>query len=77
MATQYAAAGPRQARFFLSVGAYEPGPNHEGTINNRRMRDVLQARGYELKYEEVEGQHDPINWRLTLPDGLMFLASRK
>ena len=77
MATQYAAAGPQQVRFFLSVGRYEPGPEHEGLINNRTMRDVLRARGYELKYEEVEGQHDPINWRLTLPDGLMFLASRE
>ena len=77
MATQYLAAGPRQVRLFLSVGRYEPGPYHEGLINNRTMRDVLRARGYELKYEEVEGQHDPINWRLTLPDGLMFLSSRE
>jgi enterochelin esterase family protein len=76
MATQYAAAGTRQVRFFLSVGLYEPGLQG-GLINNRRMRDALRARGYELKYEEVEGQHDPINWRLTLPDGLMFLASRE
>jgi enterochelin esterase-like enzyme len=77
MATQYAAAGPRQVRFFLSVGRYEPGPQHEGLLNNRRMRDALRGRGYELKFEEVEGQHDPINWRLTLPDGLMFLAPRE
>jgi len=76
MATQYAAAGTRQVRFFLSVGRYEPGLQG-GLINNRLMRDALRARGYELKYEEVEGQHDPINWRLTLPDGLMFLASRE
>jgi enterochelin esterase family protein len=77
MAAQYAAAGTRQVRFFLSVGRYEPGPQHEGLINNRRMRDALRARGYELKYEEVEGEHDPINWRLTLPDGLMILAPRE
>jgi enterochelin esterase family protein len=73
MATQYAAAGPRQARFFLSVGRYEPGLQG-GLISSQRMRDALRARGYKLKYEEVEGEHDPINWRLTLPDGLMFLA---
>ena len=76
MATQYAAAGARQVRIFLSVGRYEPGLQG-GLINNQHMRDALRARGYELKYEEVEGQHDPINWRLTLPDGLMFLASRE
>ena len=76
MATQYLAAGPRQVRIFLSVGRYEPGLQG-GLINNQHMRDALRARGYELKYEEVEGQHDPINWRLTLPDGLMFLASRE
>jgi enterochelin esterase family protein len=74
MVTQYAAAGPQQVRFFLSVGRYEPGPEHEGLINNRTLSEALRSRGYELKYEEVEGQHDPINWRLTLPDGLMFLA---
>ena len=76
MATQYSAPGSRQVRFFLSVGRYEPGPEHEGLINNQTMRDVLRARSYEIKYEEVECEHDPINWRLTLPDGLTFLAPR-
>ena len=76
MATQYTAAGPRNVHFFLSVGRYEPGLQG-GLITNQRMRDALRARGYELKYDEVEGQHDPINWRLALPDGLMFLAPRE
>jgi enterochelin esterase family protein len=76
MATQFAAPGARRVRFFLSVGRYEPGLQG-GLITNQLMRDALLTRGYEIKYEEVEGQHDPINWRLAFPDGLMFLASRE
>jgi len=76
MATQYATR-PRQARFFLSVGRDEPAPLGDNLIENRLMRDVLQTRGYQLKYEEIEGEHDWINWRLTLPDGLMFLDPKR
>lgn len=72
MATRYSSAGSKQIRLFLSVGRYEP--EKGGLINNQRMSQALRGNGYELKYEEVEGQHDWVNWRMTLPGGLIYLA---
>ncbi len=75
MAEQYEKGARFPVRFFLSTGKDEPAQSGlvDGLITNRRMRDALVGRGYDVKYEEIEGQHDWINWRLTLPDGLMFL----
>ena len=61
-------------RFFLSVGRDEIVPSGANGVSDiRQLRDALGDRGYDVKYEEIEGQHDPINWRLTLPDGLIAL----
>ena len=67
--------GPRlPVRFFLSVGRDEIVPSGANSLSNmHQMRDALIGHGYDVKYEEIEGQHDPINWRLTLPDGLIAL----
>jgi enterochelin esterase family protein len=76
MAEQYEKGAKIPVRFFLSTGKDEPPPQSglvDGLIANRRMRDALIGHGYDVKYEEIEGQHDPINWRLTLPDGLIAL----
>jgi enterochelin esterase family protein len=74
MAEQYT-QGPRlPVRFFLSVGRDEIVPSGANSLFDlRQMRDALVGHGYDVKYEEIEGQHDPINWRLTLPDGLIAL----
>jgi enterochelin esterase family protein len=45
---------------------------------NRRLRQALKARGYNVRYVEViGGRHDPINWRFQLADGLMHLAGKR
>jgi enterochelin esterase-like enzyme len=74
MGEQYT-QGPRlPVRFFLSVGRDEIAPSGANVLCDiRQMRDALIGHGYDVKYEEIEGQHDPINWRLTLPDGLIAL----
>jgi enterochelin esterase family protein len=74
MAEQYT-QGPRlPVRFFLSVGRDEIVPSGANSLFDiRQMREALIGHGYDVKYEEIEGQHDPINWRLTLPDGLIAL----
>jgi enterochelin esterase-like enzyme len=77
MAEQYAKGAKFPVCFFLSTGKDEPAQSGlvDGLKANRRMRDALVGHGYDVKYEEIEGQHDPINWRLTLPDGLIALDS--
>jgi enterochelin esterase family protein len=36
----------------------------------------LRAKGYEVRYQEFAGDHDYINWRGTLADGLIWLFGR-
>lgn len=40
---------------------------------NRRFRDVLLGKGYDVIYRETGGTHDHLHWRAMLADGLMAL----
>jgi enterochelin esterase family protein len=40
---------------------------------NRRLRDVLLAKGYKLQYREFNGNHNFINWRGGFGDGIAAL----
>jgi enterochelin esterase family protein len=39
----------------------------------RHLRDVLQARGYDLIYRELGGGHEALAWRRTFAEGLVQL----
>jgi enterochelin esterase family protein len=70
-------AGPKlPLRAFLTVGLLEtiPKPGNTNQVEvNRRLRDALKAKGYEVKYAEFDGAHEYINWQGTLADGLIAL----
>jgi enterochelin esterase family protein len=61
-------------RFYLDIGRYEPVPM---VTSVRVMRDVLEAKGYPVVYQEFAGGHDYAWWRGTLADGLIALLGRK
>lgn len=71
--------GPTLAlRFYQCVGLFEQGARlfddaPEQLAINRRMRDVLRAKGYELTYREYPGGHDYAGWELCLPEALETL----
>lgn len=72
---------PRQpTRFYLEVGRFEIGAPADGVSlveANRRFRDVLLSKGYELTYREIEGGHEYLSWRATLAEALpLFFSPR-
>lgn len=57
-------------RYYLEVGRFES-PSMVG--NNHRLRDVLRTKGNAVIYEEYNGGHDHVNWRVSLGRGLIAL----
>ena len=75
---RYAEEARHPLRFHLNIGLYEEGgrlfsdaPEQLGI--NRRMREVLDARGYALSYREYAGGHDWICWEQELPGALEWV----
>lgn len=81
LTTQYANLPKKDVRFVMDVGALETGKVLGGTgpvfiEANRRLRDVLQSKGYPLVYTEVpNGAHAPQFWRPRLPIDLVAIVS--
>jgi len=66
-------------RFYLDAGTNEIDTTGRGAdilLTNRHLRDVLKAKGYEVYYQEFEGDHDFLNWRGLLADGLIELLGQ-
>lgn len=63
-------------RFHMDCGLLEDQRDFPYTTllrGNRRMRDVLKAKGYWLHYQETCAGHQYINFRGTFPEGLIAL----
>jgi enterochelin esterase family protein len=66
-------------RFHLCVGSFEAGNRIVGAApcqitTNRRMHEVLKAKGYPVRYTEYSGGHDWICWEHALPEGMIELV---
>ena len=60
-------------RYYLEVGRFES----PGMIeNNHRMRDALKAKGNDVVYNEYNGGHDHVNWRVSLGNGMCSLLGQ-
>ena len=73
---QFAACEKLPIRFHLDSGLLEDQRDFPYTTllrGNRRLRDVLKAKGYWLNYQEFYGGHQYINFRGTFPEGLIAL----
>ncbi len=76
---QYAAGLKLPLRFSIEAGLFEtdlpsPLPGFRNLlVSNRRMREALRAKQYNLHYSEFSGGHTPLNWRGTLANGLLAL----
>ncbi|HLK61356.1 MAG TPA: alpha/beta hydrolase-fold protein [Chthonomonadaceae bacterium] len=70
LTTQFATTPRKPLRLYLTTGTFEG----DGLTENRRMRDVLIARGYPITYSEYNGGHDQFCWRGLLASGLLALV---
>jgi enterochelin esterase family protein len=62
-------------RFYLEAGLLEVNETPSLLHENRHLRDVLEAKGYEVTYSEFNGRHDAICWRGSLSQGLIALLA--
>ncbi|MDT0451176.1 enterochelin esterase [Streptomyces hesseae] len=69
---QFATHETLPVRFHLEVGLQE----WMLLPQNRHLRNVLEARGYDVAYHEFNGGHDYACWRGGLADGLVGLLGR-
>ncbi|MBA1203451.1 DUF3327 domain-containing protein [Pseudomonas capeferrum] len=70
---EYVKAPRQPLHFYLHSGLFE-GPKILDTT--RHLRDVLQAKGYELEQVEYPAGHDYLQWRGSLPCGLISLIGK-
>ena len=63
-------------RFYVEAGSFEVGvpPGAQLTLlgANRRFRDALVAKGYQVSYREVHGGHEYLSWRATIAEPLQL-----
>lgn len=76
---QFANTPKLPLRWYMEVGLLErtSNPLTDQVLTNRHLRDVLQAKGYEIHYAEFNGGHTYLCWRGSLANGLIALLSTK
>jgi enterochelin esterase-like enzyme len=62
-------------RFYLEIGRFEDGGFASPLAENRHFRNVLNAKGYSVRYSEFNGGHDYVSWRGTFADGIIWLST--
>ncbi|WP_175796067.1 alpha/beta hydrolase-fold protein [Burkholderia anthina] len=71
---EYAARERLPVRFYLESGRFEDGKGPAGIgTTSRHLRDVLQAKGYAVRYASTASGHDYLHWRGSLACGLIAL----
>lgn len=78
LARQFAIRELAPLRFYMEVGLLESSPTATGfpgqILANRHLRNILQAKGYEVIYEEQMHGHDSMPWPGVLGNGLLALS---
>jgi enterochelin esterase-like enzyme len=70
---QFASTERLPIRFFIETGRFEI---QAQVFDHHRIRDVLEAKGYRVIYQEYNGGHDYFNWRGTFGDALISLLGK-
>jgi len=76
IAKQFILSAKLPLRFYLDAGSDEIDFGDGSSsilVTTRNLRDVLLAKGYDVRFQEFAGGHDYLSWRGTLADGLILL----
>jgi enterochelin esterase family protein len=77
VARHLAASRRLPVRFVLSIGRFEtaPIPSRDPSMltATRHLRDVLLAKGYDVRFRELSSGHEQLAWRATLGPALIQL----
>jgi len=76
--TRQLALNPRvPVDFWLEAGRFETGRQSPGILDsNRHLRDVLQAKGYQVQHREHASGHDNAHWKASFGQGLADLMAK-
>ena len=80
LAKEFLASPKLPLRFYLTAGTFEVDAEFGGgniLETTRQLRDVLRAKGYDVRYQQFDGGHDGLSWRGLLADGLMALLGAR
>jgi len=63
--------------FYIEVGRYETTLPFSHLLETRRLRDVLEAKGYRVTYSEFVGGHNEVCWRGSFADAIITLTAEE
>lgn len=85
LARRLASAQGPAPRLYVEAGTFEDIAYESGQprfaypallLGARHLRDVIEARGHPFCYHEYNGAHEPLNWRGSFADALVFALGR-
>jgi enterochelin esterase family protein len=77
LAVQFLQSPRLPLEFYLEVGRYETTLPFSHLLETRRLRDVLQAKGYPVAYSEFVGGHNEVCWRGSFADAIIALTTER
>lgn len=71
----------KKVNYYLSAGNLETivtsnNAGHYMLLTNRHIRNLLSAKKYNFKYEELPGGHNPLSWSHALYNGLRYILKK-
>jgi enterochelin esterase family protein len=76
LAVEFVRSPRLPVEFYLEAGRYETTLPFSPLLETRRLRDVLEAKGYRVTYSEFVGDHNEVCWRGSFADAIMALTAK-
>lgn len=77
LVAQYLQSPHLPLEFYIEVGLYETTLPFSPLLETRRLRDVLNGKGYRVSYSEFVGGHNEVCWRGSFAQAIMALTAAR